>query len=162
MNWLDIGILVIIGLSAFNGLKQGLIKAVLSFAGLIIGVTLASRFYGTVAALLAFLSQGTIANVAAFVLILAVIFIAASILAALLTKVASAILLGWLNRLGGALFGFLMGAISVGAILAIWLKFLGQNDIITRSLLAGILLDKMPLVLNLLPSEFDSIRQFFK
>ncbi len=162
MNWLDIGILVVIGLSVFNGLRQGLIKAVLSFAGLIVGVTLASRFYPTVAGFLTFLPQGTVAEVAAFVIILVAILIVTSIIAAVLTKVASAILLGWLNGLGGAVFGFLMGAIFVGAILAIWLKFLGKNDIITGSLLAGILLDKLPLVLNLLPSEFDSIRQFFK
>ncbi len=161
MNWLDIGILVVIALSAFNGLKQGLIKAILSFAGLIVGVTLASRFYGVLAALLTFIPQ-QFANVAAFVIVLVAILIIASIIGAVLTKVASAILLGWLNRLGGAVFGFLMGAIFVGAALAIWLKFLGQNDIIRASTLAAILLDKLPLVLNLLPSEFDSIRQLFK
>ncbi len=161
MNWLDIAILVVIALSAFNGLKQGLIKAILSFAGLIVGVTLASRFYGVLAALLTFIPQ-QFANVAAFVIVLVAILIIASIIGAVLTKVASAILLGWLNRLGGAVFGFLMGAIFVGAALAIWLKFLGQNDIIRASPLAAILLDKLPLVLNLLPSEFDSIRQLFK
>ena len=161
MNCLDIGILVIIALSAFNGLKQGLIKAILSFVGLIVGVTLASRFYGALAALLTFIPQ-QFANIAAFVIILVAILIIASIISAVLTKVASAILLGWLNRLGGAVFGFLMGAIFVGAALAIWLKFLGQNDIIRASTLAAILLDKLPLVLNLLPPEFDSIRQLFK
>ena len=108
MNWLDIGILVVIGLSVFNGLRQGLIKAVLSFVGLIVGVTLASRFYTTVADLLTFLPQRTVADVAAFMLILVVILIVTSILAGVLTKVASAILLGWLNRLGGAVFGFLI------------------------------------------------------
>jgi membrane protein required for colicin V production len=36
------------------------------------------------------------------------------------------------------------------------------TDLVTESFLAGVLLDKFPLVLALLPSEFDTVRDFFQ
>jgi membrane protein required for colicin V production len=37
-----------------------------------------------------------------------------------------------------------------------------NTSLITDSKFAGFFLDKFPLVLGLLPSEFDNIRNFFK
>ena len=45
MNWLDIVIIVALAISTFLGLKIGIIKALLSLAGLIVGVILAGRYY---------------------------------------------------------------------------------------------------------------------
>ncbi|GAI50923.1 unnamed protein product, partial [marine sediment metagenome] len=39
---------------------------------------------------------------------------------------------------------------------------LDMNEFIAESALAAILLDKFPMVLALLPSEFDVIRSFFQ
>ncbi|MBA7628946.1 hypothetical protein ES703_36443 [subsurface metagenome] len=71
-------------------------------------------------------------------------------------------LLGWVNRLGGAVFGFLLGAILCGALLATWVKFIGPASAIIESGLAMILLDRFPMVLALLPDEFATIRSFFQ
>jgi len=65
------------------------------------------------------------------------------------------------NRLGGALFGLVLGAILCGALLATWVRFLGITGAIVESTLARILLDYFPLVLALLPDEFDAVRSFF-
>ena len=62
-------------------------------------------------------------------------------------------MLDWVNRLGGAILW--------GAILAVWVRFFGTG-LVTESLIAGVLLDKFPLVLALLPSEFDAVRNYFK
>jgi len=70
-------------------------------------------------------------------------------------------MMGWVNRLGGAIFGFLLGAIFCGALLAIWANFLGTGAI-TSSGLATLLLDRFPMVLALLPEEFDAVRSFFQ
>jgi len=70
-------------------------------------------------------------------------------------------MLGWVDHLGGAVFGVVAGAILWGALLAIWVKFFGAGPV-TESFLAAVLLDKFPLVLALLPSEFDAIRDFFQ
>ena len=161
MNWLDIIIIVALIIPIFTGLKQGLIKAALSLAGLIVGVVLASNFYQQLGRAMGFIPNEDIANIVAFILILVVVMVIAVVLAALLKYTAKAVLLGWIDRLGGAVFGFLIGAVFMGALLAILAKFFGTG-IITDSVLAGILVDKFPLVLALLPSEFDIVRDFFK
>jgi len=161
MHWLDIIIAVVLIFPIFTGLKQGLIKAALSLAGLIVGVILASNFYQQLAGVLGFISNKDIANVVAFIIILVVVMIIANVAAALLKATAKVVMLGWVDHLGGAIFGFLMGAIFMGAILAAFAKFFGTG-MVTESWLAAILLDKFPLVLGLLPSEFDAIRDFFQ
>jgi len=162
VNYLDIVILIVIAVSAFSGFLQGLIKAVLSFVGLALGISLASRYYASLAPDLTFISNPTFAEIAAFAIILITILIATTVTAVVLTNIASAILLGWLNRLGGAVLGFLIGSLICGVVLAVWLRFFGATGFITESVLAKVLLDKLPLVLSFLPKEFDIIRDFLK
>jgi membrane protein required for colicin V production len=162
MNWLDILIAIVLVGSLFAGLKAGLIKTVISLAGLIFGIFLAGRYYQVLADKLTFISSDRAAEIVAYVVILVVVMIVATIIAWLLSKIASAIMLGWLNRLGGAILGLIMTGIFVGAILAVWAKFGGGGDTISNSLLGRFLLDKFPLVLALLPGEFDTIRSFFE
>ncbi len=161
MHWLDIVLIIALIIPIFTGLKQGLIKAALSLAGLIVGVVLASNFYEPLSKMLGFIPQEAVANIVAFILILAAVMIIASVLAALLKFTARAVMLGWVDHLGGAIFGFLLGAILWSALLAIWVKFFGTG-LVTESVLAGVLLDKFPLILALLPSEFDVVRDFFR
>ena len=161
MNWLDIVIAVALVVPIFTGLKQGLIKAALSLAGLIVGVVLASNYYQALGDRLTFITNEDIANIAGFVIILVVVMIIANVAAALLKFTAKVAMLGWVDRLGGAVFGFLMGAIFMGALLAGIVKFFGST-LVTDSFLAEVLLDKFPLILGLLPSEFDGIRDFFQ
>lgn len=162
MNWLDITIIVLIIIPAFIGLKAGIIKAVLSLAGIIIGVILAGRYHEALSGQLTFISSVDLAKIAAFAIILIVVMIIASILASTLKWLVSAILLGWVNRLGGAVFGLLLGFVFCGAVLAIWAKFLGAEGPISESILAAVLLDRFPLIMALLPEEFDAIRAFFQ
>ena len=159
MNWLDIVIIIIIAIPTFIGLKAGIVKALFIIAGGIIGIVLAGRFSGQLGA--AFSDEGW-ANVLAFAVILLVALLIASIAAKLVKWVLSAVLLGWVNSLGGAVLGFIMGAFLCGAVLAIWIKYLGIGDTLSDSALAGFLLDGFPFVLGILPGEFDSVREFFK
>jgi membrane protein required for colicin V production len=161
MNWLDIVIIVILGIQVFAGLSQGLIKALFGLLGLIVGIYLAGRFHESLGSgLFSFISNPDVANIAAFIAILIAVWIIFSIVANILTKLVSFILLGWVNRIGGAIFGLLMGALFVSAALAVWVKFAG-TDSIGESFMAAFLLDKFPIILGLLPSQFDSIRDFF-
>ena len=162
MNLLDIGIIVIIVISVVMGLRVGIIKAVLSLVGVIVGVILAGRFSTPLAGQLTFIPHEGMAKITAFAIILIAVMIAAAILASILKWAVSAIMLGWVNRLGGALFGLVLGAIFCGALLAIWVKWLGISNIVTESIAAAILLDKFPLILALLPDEFDAVRSFFQ
>ena len=162
MNWLDIVIVVAVAISTFLGLRMGIIKAVLSLAGVIVGVILAGRFYVPLSEQLAFIPGEKVAEIVAFAIILIGVMVIAAVLASLLKWAASVVMLGWVNRLGGAAFGLVLGAIFCAALLATWVKWLGAGIIIAESIVAAILLDKFPLVLALLPDEFDVIRSFFQ
>lgn len=160
MHWLDIVIIVALAITTLIGLKIGLIKAVLSLVGLIVGIILARLYYVPLSEQLAFIPQATVAKVVAFAIILIGVMIIASVLAIFLKWITSVMMLGWINRIGGALFGLVLGALLFGAVLALWIMFLGGGEVIANSSLAAIL-SQFPLVLNLLPGEFDSIRSAF-
>ena len=99
-------------------------------------------------------------NIVGFIIILVLVMGLAAVVAVLLRTILRAIMLGWVDHIGGAVLGLVMGALSISALLAIIVKYTGSN-LIADSALANFLLDKFPFVLGLLPSEFDSIRDFF-
>jgi membrane protein required for colicin V production len=162
MNWLDILLLVAIALATVAGLGLGIIRAGLYLAGLVFGIVLAGHYYISFSHLLDSFLQPDVAKVLAFIIILAAVMTAAVFLAIFLRRGASAIKLGWADRLVGAVFGLLLGAIFCGGLLAIWVKFIGSNDTIAESIVARMLLDRLPMVLALLPDEFDVVRSFFQ
>jgi len=162
MNWLDIVIIVALAVSTFLGLKIGIITAFLSLAGLIVGVILAGRYYVSLSEQLSFIPQAGVAKAVAFTIILIGVMVIAVVLARLLKGVASVTMLNWVNHLGGAAFGLALGTIFCSAMLAIWVKWLGVGSAITESIAAAVLLDKFPMILALLPDEFDAIRSFFQ
>ncbi len=162
MSWLDIVLLVVIAIPTLLGFRAGIIKAVLSLAGVIVGVILAGRYYVLLSEQLTFITHAGAAKIVAFAIILIGVMIIAGVAASLFKWAASIVMLGWVNRLGGALFGFLLGAILCGAFLATWINFLGIGGAIADSALARVLLDYFPMVLALLPDEFDAVRSFFQ
>jgi len=161
MNWLDIVILIYLAVSVISGLVQGLIRTVLSIVGVIVGIFLASHFYIQLGNALTFISNKDTANIVAFIIILLAVMIVAAIIAWLLKSIIKAIKLGWVDKLGGTVLGLILGALSVSAFLAIIVKYTSASFIVD-SKLAGFFLDKFPLILGFLPSEFDSVRNFFK
>ena len=162
MYWLDIAILVLIAIPTLICLRIGIIKAVLSLAGVVFGVILAGHFYVALSEQLTFISQANLAKIAAFAIILIGVMLIAAVLASLLKWATSFVMLGWVNRLGGAVFGFVLGAVFCGALLATWAKFLGVWGPIAESTLAILLLDRFPMILALLPGEFDAVSSFFQ
>lgn len=162
VNWLDIVIIVAIGVTTFIGVRKGVIKIALTLAGLIVGIVLAGRYYAPFSQHLTFISQPSLAKVAAFAIIFIGVMLIATLLARLVKWAASAIMLGWVDRLGGGILGFIVGAMFCGAFLAMWVKFIGMPGAIAQSTIAPILLYQFPRVLALLPEEFGAIRSFFQ
>jgi membrane protein required for colicin V production len=161
MNWLDVVIIIYLIISLFSGLVQGLIRSLLSIIGLIVGIVLAANFYKQFGDVLTFIPNPDVAHIVAFIIILLAVMAIAALIAVMLRSIIKAVMLGWVDKLGGAVFGLLLGALSVSALLAIIVK-LTDTSLITDSALAGFFLDKFPIILGLLPSEFDVIRNFFK
>jgi membrane protein required for colicin V production len=163
MNWLDIVIIVSLVFSVISGLVTGLVRGICNLAGLVLGIFLAGRYYETFGSRISFIHSANVAKVVAFIIILVVIVIIAEIIGRILHKILSGIMLGWLDRLLGGAVGLMAGVVSWGALLALWVKFIPNGDgAVSASFMAKILLNSFPLVLNLLPSSFDSVKNFFK
>ena len=163
MSWLDIVIIILILVPTLLGLKNGLVKAVFSIVGVIVGIILAGQYYNNLATLI---SDAAWAKIVAYVIILVVVWVAASFAAALVKGLLKAVMLNWVNRLGGALLGFIMGAFFCGAVLSLWVQLIGSgligtSSVVQNSFMAQFLLDKFPVVLGLLPSQFDPVKNFF-
>jgi len=161
MNWLDIVIIVIAVLLGIVGLRQGIIKTVFGIAGLIGGIVLAGRYYDELAAVLSS-SGATWVNIAAYTIILIATLIVAGVIGRLVAKLVHLVLLGWLDRLVGCVLGVFIGSLLCAAILAIVVKYYpGTETVISQSGLARFLMKGFPLLLALLPGDFDFIRDFF-
>jgi membrane protein required for colicin V production len=161
MNWLDIVLLIVIAVFTVMGIKQGIIKVLFTLVGGIVGVVLAGRFSDSLGGKLTFISDEGTAKIVAFALILVVVMLIAAILAFIIKKIAETILLGWINHLGGGILGLVLGALFCGAVLAMWLKFRGDSDVITGSFISDFLINKFKIVLGLLPGDFKSVKDFF-
>ncbi|RLC61760.1 MAG: hypothetical protein DRI01_07975, partial [Chloroflexi bacterium] len=141
--------------------RQGIIKTVFGIAGLIGGIVLAGRYYDELAAVLSS-SGATWVNIAAYAIILIATLIVAGVIGRLVAKLVHLVLLGWLDRLVGCILGVFIGSLLCAAILAIVVNYYpGTEAVISQSGLARFLMEGFPLLLALLPEEFDSIRDFF-
>jgi membrane protein required for colicin V production len=161
MNWLDIVIIIVAVLLGIVGLRQGIIKTVFGIAGLIGGIVLAGRYYDELAAVLS-PSGATWVNIAAYAIILIATLIVAGVIGRLVAKLVHLVLLGWLDRLVGCILGVFIGGLLCAAILAIVVKYYpGTEAVISQSGLARFLMERFPLLLALLPGDFDFISNFF-
>ena len=162
MNWLDIVIAVVLVISLISGLKNGLIRAVFSLAGIVGGVILAGHYYASLGRKIP-LDNPQWAEIVAYVIIFIIVLIVALAIGSLVRKALHWVALGWVDRLVGAILGLAIGSIICGAVLIAVLKFFEpSNQVISNSALAAFLIDKFPLVLNLLPQDFQSVKEFFK
>ena len=161
MNWLDIVIIVVAVLLGLAGLRQGIIRTVFGIAGLIAGVVLAGRYHDELAALL-FPADARWADIAAYVIILLATLVAAAVVGWLVARLVHFAALGWLDRLLGFIVGIFTGGLLCAAILAVVLKYYpGAGTFVSQSGIARFLMDGFPLLLALLPADFDSVRDFF-
>jgi membrane protein required for colicin V production len=160
MNWLDIVILVSLVASFIGGIAIGFIRGLVSLIGLILGIVLAGKYYTTVSVWFDFIPNQDISDIVAFILIMLAVTLLAGLIVRLLHRLTSATLTGWIDHLIGGILGVFGAFISWSALLALWVKFV-SGDSIASSTLAQVMLDKLPVILSLLPSQFDSIRNFF-
>lgn len=103
-----------------------------------LGLWLAARYNRDLAGLLSFIPQETIARVSAFVIIVLAASVAGALIAWIIRSAVHAIMLGWVDHLGGAVFGFLLGAYFLGGVLAFITRFslLGLQPTVNHSPLA--------------------------
>src|SRR5688500_428385 len=164
MNWVDIGILGLVGASTLMGLYWGLIRQVIAVVGLAGGIFFAGRFYEPVAVFLhspdgeGLIADPNWARIIAFVLVMVGFSLVLGVAASTLRIVANLLFLGWLDNLLGALLGLIMSMMLVMALLAVATVFpvSGLSDDVRESQVAQWLSNFVPLVLAMLPPEFQN------
>ena len=158
MNWLDIVIVFVIAFFAVSAFRAGLIREVVTLVSVAVGVIVAGLFYDDLARdILSFIDDDKTARVVSFLVLLGAVYLAGQLIAVMLKQTAALLLLGWADHAGGALFGLIKGLIVVEVLLILLVTYprLGLKAAIDGSALASVFLDAAPLLLLVLPDEFE-------
>ena len=158
MNWLDIVIVLVIAFFAISAFRTGIIREVVTLVSVAVGVVVAGLFYDDLARdVLVFIDNEKTALIVAFLILLGAIYLAGQLIAVMLKRAASLLLLGPADHAGGALFGLIKGLIVVEVLLILLVTYpqLGLQADIDGSAIASVFLDAAPLLLFVLPDEFE-------
>jgi membrane protein required for colicin V production len=158
MNWLDVVIVIVIAWFTFAAFGAGIIREVITVIASVLAVLAAGFYYDDLAEnVLLFIDDDVAANVAAFGVLFGSVALGGQLAALLLKQMVSLLRLGWLDHLAGAAFGLLKGLILVEMFLILFTTFpyLGLDATIRGSAIAPLFLDGGPVLLKLLPSNFD-------
>lgn len=190
MNWLDFIIIVVIAVTTFLGFKRGLIQAVVPLLGIILAIFLAGILHESLAESIDFFDNESGSKIVAFVIILAAVSVIIYVGAMALHKVISVSVLGWMDRQGGAIFGFIVGWLICSMVVAVLARHAalpaelpdtpidGASQAITEQLdldgirkstyntindssIAKFQIDTFPLILGILPGDFDAVKDYF-
>lgn len=166
MHWIDIVILILIGVSAISGFFKGFILSVASLAGFVLGIFLSLRYAAPVEELLksATGSDAPYLHIAAFLLCFAVVAAVIFLLGKVVEKVIKNAELGFLNRLAGA--GFCIIKVLVFFVILFHLiEVVDSNQIIIkpetrqRSVFFNPLAAYAPTLLPFLKDHMDKLKE---
>jgi membrane protein required for colicin V production len=119
MNWLDLVLVILISLSAFMGLKIGLVRAGFTALGIFVGSILGGQLSDDIGGIFTGIdSDGAVATVVSYAVIITISLTVAGILATIIRKVLTLLFMGWADKLAGGALGLAAGAvISAGVIM---------------------------------------------
>ena len=159
MHILDLVIVAVVAWFTFSAFSRGLIREVVTAIAIFGGAIIAGQLYEELSSNLSFLTDDeTLRNFGSFIAIFVGIIVLGQVAAMALRRFAALLLLGPFDHLGGALFGFLKGVLIVEVVLILVTAFpvaASLQQAINDSLLAPVFLDGLPVMLDLLPSEFS-------
>lgn len=158
VHWFDIAIVTIVALNTLSAFRHGLIRELVTVVALILGATLAGRYYGNLSENLSFvIDDRTTRNLIAFIAIFTGIAMVGQIVSTFLRTAAGLLMLGPVDHLGGAAFGLLKGVLLVELLLVAVTAFPAASGLTTgaeQSAFAPMFLKALPLLSRLLPDEF--------
>lgn len=158
MNWLDIVIIVTLVASTYGAYRAGIIRESVTLLSVIVGVAAAGFLYEDLAGDLDVIIESRRASlIVGYLAILAAVIVTGQLLAFLLKSAVKMLFLGYVDQLAGAAFGFLKGFFLVEAVLMLFVTYpaLGLRAATEESLIGSVFLDVFPLLLAVLPGEFD-------
>ena len=162
MNWVDIAILVVWGVTILWGYSTGLMGVLVPLISLVIGLALSSRIGDSVGEMFSSITDNENAQaVAGFVLVFGILFVAGGILNFMARKILGIIpLFGFVNSLAGMAVGVLIGFLLLSGVLTAVQKYPVKDfeQDIDESKLGAILADNFDVVirgLGFIPGDWD-------
>jgi membrane protein required for colicin V production len=156
-TWIDWSIVIVIALSALGGFAQGMMRVVLSLAGLIAGLALAAWNYRHLAgALIPLVRSERVASAIAFLAIALTVMIVTGIVASIATRAVRRMGLGCLNRIAGAIFGALQGAVLVTLFILVAVAFYPNAQWLTDSRLPPKFFEACHLSTRMSPADLSN------
>jgi membrane protein required for colicin V production len=119
MNYIDIGILVVIAAFLLKGVLRGLLKELCSLLGLLCGGFLALHYQGPLGEVIMDASgwPSRFSVVLAFLVLFLASVIFFGLLGYLLSRFVKLVFLGGMNRVAGAIFGIIQGVLLLALVL---------------------------------------------
>ncbi|MCL5265689.1 MAG: CvpA family protein [Chloroflexi bacterium] len=159
MNLIDYTVLALLAGGALAGFSNGLVRQMISLISFSAGFVIASQHYTDIAPFLSFIGDSNWVNIVSFAIITIAIAGAGSVVGESLHRVVGLMMFGCFDRLLGAAFGAFLTLLIIEVALIVLTKFSILTFDKHRSVVVGKLLDFSPLLLNLLPPEFDAVRK---
>jgi membrane protein required for colicin V production len=121
MNWIDLVIVILLGLSVITGFTNGFMKEVASLAALILGIWGAIKFSTFTAAKLYdwFDMSGRYVGIISFLITFLVIVVIIHFIGIIADKFIDTLSLGFLNRILGMVFGLLKSVLILSVFFVI-------------------------------------------
>lgn len=165
VNWLDILLVAVIGLTTWRGYSNGFIRELVSIAAVILAIPIAGLLYDDMYPKVEpIVENEDLAAVISFVSIMAGVIIGGQVVAHLLKRTAEALNLGFFDAVAGGAFGFAKSAIICQVLLIVLVRYPEPDlrDTIEGSRVAEALLDAAPAVLAFLPDTFEAGLDLFR
>jgi membrane protein required for colicin V production len=154
VNKLDVLVVGIFGLATAFGLWKGMVRQIVTLAGIIGGYIISSKLYGTVAGMLPKGMEPGLAKVLGFLLVFIVCVIASLVLGQLAGRFLKVAGLGWANRLGGGVLGFLKGFLIAAPVVAGLVAFLPSDSaLLNTSVTVPYVISGIRIMGNLMPHD---------
>jgi len=159
VNWLDILLLVLLAVFVFEGIRQGFTRVAIGLVATVVGLFLASWFYGVAGSfLIPYVSSKSISNIAGFLMAFVGVQFAGALLGWLLSRIFKWTGLSWLDRTLGAGLGAvkagLIGIILVMILLAFPIRQVPAS--VAGSTLAPHLVEASYVLVYLTPRELKN------
>jgi uncharacterized membrane protein required for colicin V production len=149
MNWLDILLLVILGLAAFQGLRMGLLGAAVTALGGFIGWWLAGRLGDRIGGLFSgSLSNDTLVTVLSYAIIIVLALVVTRLVWRIVKPVITVVTLGlasMVDRIGGVVLGLVLGFVVCMAVIIALARFTYNFDLPSEGV-AGAVAGRLPQV----------------
>ena len=128
MNWLDVVIIILLGIGLIKGFIDGLVIELTEILALVLGIFLAIHFSGWTAARLSdyFDLQTKWLGIMAFAITFIIIVISVNLLGRLLDNVLKAASLGFILRITGAIFGVIK-VVLILSVVFVFINTLSQK-----------------------------------